>query len=175
MTNYAHIETRVSYLSTDFGEEIARKWFGDETVDSLPRYSRGPRKGKIKGAVSWSKVARGGWVSTGRETANGSYSGYVETRVGHIFNRMLHEIVSDRFGTNLGRVIRDLEAEETKRKYEENTRKLIDEEIRKYESERAHVENVILTGDFPDKIMRSLRNIVKDLDKNIAVLISDLK
>lgn len=63
MTNYAQIDSRSAYLSTDFGEEIARKWFGDESVDSLPRYTRGPRKGKIKGAVTWSKVIRGGWVN----------------------------------------------------------------------------------------------------------------
>ena len=56
MANYAQIDARSAFLSTDFGEEIARKWFGDEAVDALPRYVRGPRKGKIKGAVTWSKV-----------------------------------------------------------------------------------------------------------------------
>jgi len=89
MTNRAIIDQKSAYLSTEFGEQIARKWFGDRLVDEMPRFTRGVRKGKLKGVVRWQKVARGGWVSTGRETASGGYSGYVENRVGRIFDREL--------------------------------------------------------------------------------------
>ena len=35
MTNRATISTRNTHLASDFGENIARKWFGDEAVDSI--------------------------------------------------------------------------------------------------------------------------------------------
>ena len=63
MTNYANIETQSAYLSSDFGENFARKLFGDEILDALPRYVRGKRKGKIKGRLTWHKCTRGGWSS----------------------------------------------------------------------------------------------------------------
>ena len=164
MTNYAQIDNRDAYLSTDFGEEIARKWFGDESVDALPRYVRGPRKGKIKGAVTWTKVLRGGWVRGG---------GYVESRVGHIFERKLHEISSDRFGTSIGRVIRDLDKEESQKQYIENTRRRIDEEIRKYDMERMQYENLILSG-LVDNVIYILQEKIKEYNEDIAVLCEDL-
>ena len=42
-TNYAYIEERSAWLSTEFGEK-ARKF-----IDDLPRYVRGKRKGQLKG------------------------------------------------------------------------------------------------------------------------------
>jgi hypothetical protein len=164
MTNYAQIDNRDAYLSTDFGEEIARKWFGDESVDALPRYVRGPRKGKIKGAVTWTKVLRGGWVRG---------AGYVENRVGHIFERKLHEIGSDRFGTSIGRVIRDLDREESQKQYIENIRRRIDEEIRKYDMERMQYENLILSG-LVDNVIDILQEKIKEYNEDIAVLCEDL-
>lgn len=173
MTNYARIESRTAYLSTDFGEEIARKWFGNESVDSLPRYTRGPRKGKIKGVVSWSKVVRGGWVSGGRETANGGYTGYVENRVGHIFERKLHKLVSTRFETFAGEVIRDLDREEAIAQIKKNRVARADEEIRKSDMERTCLEQIILSGEF-DQHNKVFQKMIQERNEDIAALVADM-
>jgi len=66
MTTRATISTQNTHLASDFGENIARKWFGDEAVDSIETtYTRGKNKAKLKGEVAWVKVERGGWVSEG--------------------------------------------------------------------------------------------------------------
>tara|TARA_R100001463_G_scaffold57809_1_gene110101 strand:+ start:222 stop:635 length:414 start_codon:yes stop_codon:yes gene_type:complete len=59
---YAVIEERSAWLSTEFGETLARKYLGDEVIDDMPRYVRGKRKGQIKGKMTWLKVESGGWV-----------------------------------------------------------------------------------------------------------------
>jgi hypothetical protein len=169
MTSYAQIDYRTAYLSTDFGEEIARKWFGDESVDSLPRYTRGPRKGRIKGAVTWSKVVRGGWVRTGRETANSEASGYVERRVGRIFERKLHEIASGQFGVVLSRTIRDLDREENEKEYRRLMNVRIDKDMRKIEMERNRIEQVILSGKF-DRNINIFQKLIDDRNEDIKVL-----
>jgi len=74
---YARIEERSAKLSTDFGEELARKWFGDEALESLPRYVRGQSKGKPKGFLKWTKVTKGGWQRLGPAVAAGGSSGRV--------------------------------------------------------------------------------------------------
>jgi hypothetical protein len=174
MTSYAQIDSRTAYLSTDFGEEIARKWFGDESVDSLPRYTRGPRKGKIKGAVAWSKVVRGGWIRTGRETANSEASGYVERRVGRVFDRKLHEITSGRFGVELGRTIRDLEREENEKEYRRLMNVRIDKDMRNIEMERTRIEQVILSGKFDHNIY-IFQKLVQDRNEDIKALCEQMK
>lgn len=58
---FAKFEVRTADLSTDFGREIAEKWFPG-MVEGLPRYVRGKKKGKLKGCVSWRKVTKGGWA-----------------------------------------------------------------------------------------------------------------
>lgn len=75
--SYARIEERYARLATDFGEELARKWFGNEVVDNIPRYVRGQNKGKLKGYVKWTKVTKGGWQRLGPETAQGGPNGRV--------------------------------------------------------------------------------------------------
>ena len=35
---YAVIEERSAWLSTEFGETLARKYLGDEVIDDMPRY-----------------------------------------------------------------------------------------------------------------------------------------
>lgn len=80
--SYAQILTREAYLFSEFGESMARRYFGDDVIDSLPRFVRGKNKGKIKGMVRWKKVERGGWVNTGR--AIEGPVGYVENRVGKV-------------------------------------------------------------------------------------------
>jgi hypothetical protein len=61
MTNYARTEVLSAALSTPFGYDWATKLFGEEVVSQLPTYSKGPRKGKVKGYVHWLKVIVGGW------------------------------------------------------------------------------------------------------------------
>jgi len=47
----AQIDTKKAYLSSEFGENFARKIFGDELINQLPRTIRGERKGKLKGYI----------------------------------------------------------------------------------------------------------------------------
>jgi hypothetical protein len=82
---YAVIEERSSWLSTEFGETLARKYFGDEVVDDMPRYVRGKRKGQIKGKMTWLKVDSGGWVRGVYSDVFGDIKGWgVERRRGKI-------------------------------------------------------------------------------------------
>jgi hypothetical protein len=62
--NYAVIETKESYLNSTFGRELAQLWLGldNEMIESIVgRYSKGKRKGQLRGAIQWKKVIRGGW------------------------------------------------------------------------------------------------------------------
>jgi len=88
MTQYAQITTREANLKTDFGYSLAVKWFGQETVDSLPTYVRGKNKGKPKGRLAWKKVERGGWVRQ-PQIYDGEANGYVEHRVGQVIGKAL--------------------------------------------------------------------------------------
>ena len=82
---YAVIEERSAWLSTEFGETLARKYFGDKVVDDMPRYVRGKRKGQIKGKMTWLKVESGGWVRTIYSDVFGDIDGWgVERRRGKI-------------------------------------------------------------------------------------------
>jgi len=69
----AQIETKKTYLSSDFGESYARKIFGDDLINQLPRITRGERKGKLKGYIVWDKVISGGMTSK-KYVRNGGYS-----------------------------------------------------------------------------------------------------
>jgi len=87
MTVRADIDYRGGYMSSEFVEGMARRYFGDEIVDALPRYVRGKRKGQLKGFLQWQKVLKGGWVKTGPYDHDGMRaSGYVERRVGKVIN-----------------------------------------------------------------------------------------
>lgn len=178
MTNYAQIQSSSAYLSTEFGEQLARKWFGDESVDSLPRFTRGSRKGRIKGVITWSKVVRGGWVRGDRATANGDATGYVETRVGHIFDRKLHELENSMHGYFPGKVIRDLEKEKSIEEYRRNRISMIDEQIRRYDYERSVIENSIIALDINAKetpqVLEICQNIIKEKNEDISCLVQDL-
>lgn len=84
MTHRATITTRSAWLGKEFGEELARRYFGDEIVDALPRFVRGKNAGKFKAEIEWIKVERGGWVSTGRGYEGEASEGYVENRAGKV-------------------------------------------------------------------------------------------
>ena len=87
MTVRADIDYRGGYMSSEFVEGMARRYFGDEIVGALPRYVRGKRKGQLKGFLQWQKVLKGGWVKTGPYDHDGMRaSGYVERRVGKVIN-----------------------------------------------------------------------------------------
>ena len=61
MVQYAKVENRYAYLSTDFGIEMARRWFTEEELALVPVITRGKRKGKLRGLIKWKKAAEGGW------------------------------------------------------------------------------------------------------------------
>lgn len=61
---YCKIRTFSCYLNTEFGLNLAKKWFdldeaGLEAI--VGRYSRGKRKGQLKGQIVWEKTVVGGW------------------------------------------------------------------------------------------------------------------
>ena len=61
MVQYARLEMKSADIATDFGLEWATKLFGQEVIDQLPRYVRGPKTGKIKAYVYWMNCTVGGW------------------------------------------------------------------------------------------------------------------
>jgi hypothetical protein len=57
----AAVEKKVAFLSSDWGLQVATEKFGAELISQMPTYTRGPRKGKPKGALTWTKCTEGGW------------------------------------------------------------------------------------------------------------------
>ena len=57
----AQVERCTAPLASEWGYRVACERFGQALVDSFPRFSRGPRKGALKGYLCWTKVAVGGW------------------------------------------------------------------------------------------------------------------
>jgi len=95
MTNYAKTESKVVWIKYDFGNDLARKWFGDEAIDALPKISRGKNKGKPKGVLVWTKCTHGGWVKTGAYNWDvGQGCGYVMPQGCH-FQQIKSETYSD--------------------------------------------------------------------------------
>lgn len=68
---------RDAWLSSDFGESMARRHFSDEQIEALGTYSRGSRVGKTRGKIRWLKVESGGFVYLRR-------NGFVEKRRGQV-------------------------------------------------------------------------------------------
>lgn len=170
MTNYAHIADRSAFLFTEFGEQLARKWFGDKIVDDLPKYVRGKKKGKPKGVITWSKIERGGWVR-GYDYEDG----YVETRVGHIFDRKIHHAESTRYGTAIGDLVMDLDREIELKKTRERHIQEWDIESREYEKKRSFYELVIcgwggLTGEQLEAVSGILQQNIADLTADIQAI-----
>ena len=62
MTTRAKIQVRFAKLSQDFGDGFARRIFGDEGIDSLPKFSKGKNIGKTKASIAWIKIESGGWI-----------------------------------------------------------------------------------------------------------------
>ena len=78
-----------SYLSTDFGLQLAMKKTGlteAELEAVVGRYKKGQRKGLLKGYIHWYKVTHGGWYKTGRYDFECSgASGFVVRYIGLCF------------------------------------------------------------------------------------------
>lgn len=165
MTNYAHIEEKTAFLSTEFGENIARKWFGDERVDAMPRYIKGKRKGMLKGIVVWQKIVRGGWVKTARATANGDAEGYVEHRVGMIFGKKLCEIMSNQYGVGIGNTVVDLDTEEWKRQAKEAYELQKAEELSKLNADISRLEEAL--GKVEEEHVETLQSVIDDLKNQV--------
>ena len=85
--NYlAQFETRNAFLFSDFGYDLAVRWFGPDAIAALPVYTnRSKHAGKPKGRITWLKCTRGGWV---KPNLHGGV-GHVEKRRGQILARVL--------------------------------------------------------------------------------------
>lgn len=144
MSNRALITEEMAFVDTEFGEMIARKWFGDDAVDALPTYVRGKRKGKKKGVVTWRKIRRGGWVNTGVD--GDGYHGYVETRKGACIDQALCELYSNENGRGAGKVLvygtlKDRQEREESRKVAQadTLKKDLEEKKEKFETKMKQV------------------------------------
>lgn len=81
MSHRAQTETKTAYLSDDFGRDYAMRTFGltlPEIEAIVGRYTKGQRKGRLRGALRWRKCIRGGWYATGPSAACG------ERTAGHV-------------------------------------------------------------------------------------------
>jgi hypothetical protein len=66
--NRYQCQNAYAYLNTDFGLNLACKKFNltpDQLKELVGVYSKGKRKGQLKGQIVWLKVIKGGWVKTG--------------------------------------------------------------------------------------------------------------
>lgn len=62
--NYGSISDFNASLSSDFGLNLAKKWFNmtEEELEAIfGRFVRGKNKGLLRGAVNWKRVTHGGW------------------------------------------------------------------------------------------------------------------
>ena len=68
MANWAQTQRYEAYLNTNWGLEQAQLLTGlnNDMIEAfVGRYSRGKRKGQLRGAITWTKVVRGGWSLSG--------------------------------------------------------------------------------------------------------------
>ena len=72
MTIYAKFEVKTAWLAKEFGDSYARRLFGNEVVDALPKYVKGNNLGKPRAEICWVKCTRGGWTQWGVENRRGS-------------------------------------------------------------------------------------------------------
>ena len=78
---HAIFKRNAAWVGGEFGEQYARKKFGDAIVDALPVKKRGKYKGRFNASIEWVKVTRPGWVSAGYRVEPGApCPGYVESR-----------------------------------------------------------------------------------------------
>lgn len=83
MTTRAHFERKQASLSGEFGQGYAQRHFNltlDQLEQMVGRYTRGARKGQLRGLLVWHVVTRGGWVS---ELGGGGFVTTPGLRYGH--------------------------------------------------------------------------------------------
>lgn len=62
---YARTEHHEAYLNTPFGRSFVQSQLGfsNDIIEAIVgRYSKGKRKGQLRGTVTWKKTVEGGWV-----------------------------------------------------------------------------------------------------------------
>ena len=92
---HAVFERRTAWVGGEFGEQYARKKFGDVVVDSLPLKKRGKYKGRFNASIEWIKVTRPGWVPSGYSLEESApAAGYVETRSDQVVAVILYSDTS---------------------------------------------------------------------------------
>lgn len=77
MSYRAQWEIKTAYLNTDFGLEYACKALGltpAQVEEKVGRYTKGARKGQLRGLLQWVRVTRGGWVRTAPGYGDGERS-----------------------------------------------------------------------------------------------------
>jgi hypothetical protein len=65
MTQRARYELKQASLANDFGRDYALRTFNltlDQIESLVGRYTKGKRKGELRGAIVWGVVTVGGWV-----------------------------------------------------------------------------------------------------------------
>ena len=88
MTQYAAYNDGFAKLSSDFGEGLALRYFGQDKFNAVRKLSKGKNKGRASGSVEWKKCIVGGWSKLG------SYEGFVERRK----NRIVEILIRDSDG-----------------------------------------------------------------------------
>ena len=66
--SHAVIESRQGYINEEFIHDLAMRKLdltADELEQIVGRYSKGKRKGQLRGMLLWKKCVKGGWVKTG--------------------------------------------------------------------------------------------------------------
>lgn len=84
--NYGSWEQKMSFLYNDFALNLAKAWFdlAEESLEEMfGRYTKGKRKGKLRGAIKWKKISKPGWF----RDCNGN--GFVCSSNKVIFNKEL--------------------------------------------------------------------------------------
>lgn len=72
MAKTTRTEQRSADLSTEFGLDLARRWFGDEAIASLPTRTAGKNKGAPKGFLCWKRTTEAGWTFEAGAVAAGT-------------------------------------------------------------------------------------------------------
>lgn len=57
----ARLTVQTAKLASEFGEQMAARWFLPEHLERVPRLKAGKNKGKMAGTIEWRKVTEGGW------------------------------------------------------------------------------------------------------------------
>lgn len=164
--NYAEIDTKKSSLDNEFGYAKAVEWFGEELIESLPKYVRGPKKGMPKGFIVWKKVVRGGWVKT-------FSGGYVENRVNSIIERKLHKMESSQHGNFPGEMIADKESIDRVIEARKTRLVMLDEYFRDESLQLSLVEAMVIEEESPEKLVL-LRSVVKTLERKLSKRVSEI-